>query len=218
MAGRTTVVVPDLGDFSDVEVIEVLVKAGDTVAVEAPLITLETDKATMDVPSTVAGRVTEVAVKKGDRISKGSPIVVVESAAEAPKAPAAKAAAAMTAAPARPPATPAAAQAATLEVRVPELGDFKDVEVIEVLVKEGETVALETPLVTLETEKARWTCRPPPPAASRSCMSARAHASTPGTWSRRWKARRARQRPTVLRSRLRPPHQRRRRTRKRRSA
>ena len=154
MAGKTTVVVPDLGDFSDVEVIEVLVKPGDTVAVEAPLITLETDKATMDVPSTVAGRVTEVAVKKGDRVSKGSPIIVVQSAAEAPKAPAAKAAAAMTAAPARPPATPAAVQAETLEVRVPELGDFKDVEVIEVLVKEGETVALDTPLVTLETEKA----------------------------------------------------------------
>ncbi len=77
MASRTTVVVPDLGDFADVEVIEVLVKAGDTVAVEAPLITLETDKATMDVPSTAAGRVAEVAVKKGDRVSKGSAIAVV---------------------------------------------------------------------------------------------------------------------------------------------
>ena len=151
MPGRTTVIVPDLGDFSDVEVIEVLVKAGDTVAVDTPLITLETDKATMDVPSTAAGRIAEVAVKKGDRVSKGSSVIVVESAAEAPKAPAAKAA---SATPAKPPAIPAAAHPATLEVRVPDLGDFKDVEVIELLVKEGETVALETPLLTLETEKA----------------------------------------------------------------
>ena len=80
MAARTTVVVPDLGDFHDVEVIDVLVKAGDTVALEAPLITLETDKATMDVPSTAAGRVAEVPVKKGDRVSKGSPVIVVETA------------------------------------------------------------------------------------------------------------------------------------------
>jgi pyruvate dehydrogenase E2 component (dihydrolipoamide acetyltransferase) len=90
VASRTTVVVPDLGDFADVEVIEVLVKAGDTVAVDAPLITLETDKATMDVPSTAAGRVAEVAVKKGDRVSKGSAVLVVEAqavaaAASAPK-------------------------------------------------------------------------------------------------------------------------------------
>jgi len=71
MAERFTVSVPDLGDFHDVEVIEVLVQAGATVAVDSPLITLETDKATMDVPSTAAGRVIAVSVKKGDRVSKG---------------------------------------------------------------------------------------------------------------------------------------------------
>ena len=86
MAERITVSVPDLGDFHDVEVIEVLVKAGDTIAVETPLITLETDKATMDVPSTAAGRVMAILVKKGDRVSMGSAVVEVESAA----APAAK--------------------------------------------------------------------------------------------------------------------------------
>jgi pyruvate dehydrogenase E2 component (dihydrolipoamide acetyltransferase) len=89
MAERITVSVPDLGDFHDVEVIEVLVKAGDTIAVDTPLITLETDKATMDVPSAAAGRVMAVLVKKGDRVSKGSAVVEVESAA----APAAKQAA-----------------------------------------------------------------------------------------------------------------------------
>jgi pyruvate dehydrogenase E2 component (dihydrolipoamide acetyltransferase) len=89
MAERITVSVPDLGDFHDVEVIEVLVKAGDTIAVDTPLITLETDKATMDVPSAAAGRVMAVLVKKGDRVSKDSAVVEVESAA----APAAKQAA-----------------------------------------------------------------------------------------------------------------------------
>jgi pyruvate dehydrogenase E2 component (dihydrolipoyllysine-residue acetyltransferase) len=156
VAARTIVVVPDLGDFHDVEVIDVLVKPGDTVAVDAPLITLETDKATMDVPSTAAGRVAEVQVRKGDRVSKGSPVIVVEGAGGAarPADPAA------TSKPA-PAASPAPASAATpsnatalVEVRVPDLGDFKDVEVIEILTKEGDEVALEAPLVTLETEKA----------------------------------------------------------------
>ena len=88
----TRVVVPDLGDFKDVEVIDVLVKPGDTVQLETPLITLETEKATMDVPSSAAGVVKSVVVKKGDRVSKGSAIIEVEgqqsAAAEQPKQPA----------------------------------------------------------------------------------------------------------------------------------
>jgi pyruvate dehydrogenase E2 component (dihydrolipoamide acetyltransferase) len=154
VADKTTVRVPDLGEFHDVEVIEVLVKAGDTVGVDTPLITLETDKATMDVPSTAAGRVAEVSVRKGDRVSKGSAVIVVERAgAEAPS-PAAKVPG--PAAPVAPPAPAASARAAaaSLEVRVPDLGDFRDVEVIDVLAKEGDTIALETPLITLETDKA----------------------------------------------------------------
>ncbi len=153
MAEKTTVVVPDLGDFSDVEVIEVLVKAGDAVAVDAPLITLETDKATMDVPSTVAGRIAEVSVKKGDRVSKGSPVAIVEAAQAAAKA-AAQRPQAPAPAPRRREARHPQPGPATLEVRVPDLGDFKDVEVIEVLVKEGDTVVLDAPLITLETDKA----------------------------------------------------------------
>ncbi|MGH8238509.1 MAG: dihydrolipoyl dehydrogenase [Steroidobacteraceae bacterium] len=98
----TRVDVPDLGDFKDVEVIDVLVKPGDTVQLETPLITLETEKATMDVPSSAAGVVKSVAVKKGDRVSKGSAIVEVEgqqsAAAEQPK---------QAAAPAAPAAAPA---------------------------------------------------------------------------------------------------------------
>ncbi len=154
MAERITVSVPDLGDFHDVEVIEVLVKAGDTVAVDTPLVTLETDKATMDVPSTAAGRVAGLAVKKGDRVSKGSAILELEAASPAAAAktpPAPKSASAAKAPPAPDVVAPKTAE---LEVRVPDLGDFKNVEVIEVLVKAGDAVALETPLLTLETEKA----------------------------------------------------------------
>ncbi|HJY37734.1 MAG TPA: dihydrolipoyl dehydrogenase [Steroidobacteraceae bacterium] len=77
----SSVVVPDLGDFKDVEVIDVLVKPGDAIQLESPLITLETEKATMDVPSSAAGVVKSVAVKKGDRVSKGSVIVEVEGEA-----------------------------------------------------------------------------------------------------------------------------------------
>ena len=84
------ITIPDLGDFKDVEVIDVLVKAGDKIEVDTPLITLETEKATMDVPSTAAGVVKSVAMKKGDRVSKGSVIVQVEGG-EAQKAPAASA-------------------------------------------------------------------------------------------------------------------------------
>ena len=109
MAKRITVSVPDLGDFKDVEVIEVLVAAGAEIAVDSPLITLETDKAAMDVPSTASGRVTELLVKKGDRVSRGDPILVLESAGTAPAA---------------------SAASAVVEVRVPDLGDFHDVEVI----------------------------------------------------------------------------------------
>jgi len=80
------ITIPDLGDFKDVEVIDVLVKAGDKIDVDTPLITLETEKATMDVPSTAAGVVKSVAIKKGDRVSKGSVIVQVEGGGEAPAA------------------------------------------------------------------------------------------------------------------------------------
>ena len=86
------VVVPDLGDFTDVEVIEVLVKPGDSVQAEQGLITLETDKATMDIPSPAAGKVTALKVKVGDRVSTGSVIATIETAAPVAGIAAAKAA------------------------------------------------------------------------------------------------------------------------------
>ncbi len=110
MAQREEVRVPDIGDFKDVEIVEVQVKTGDTVGVEAPLITLETDKASMDVPSPVAGRIAELKVGKGDRVSKGSliAIVEVEEGARADTAPAKQEPGAETAAAASTPTGPPA--------------------------------------------------------------------------------------------------------------
>ena len=118
MAERITVLVPDLGDFKSVDVIEVLVKAGDIIEIDTPLATLETEKATMDVPSTAAGRVTGVLLKKGDKVASGSAVVEIEpapasaavAASPAPSAPVAPCAPAATIAPAAaapPPAAPA---------------------------------------------------------------------------------------------------------------
>lgn len=154
--------VPDIGDFDEVGVIELLVKPGDTVKAEQSLITVESDKASMEIPSSHAGVVKEVKVAIGDKIKQGSVVLTLEVAGEAAAAPAAAApapAAASTApapaaaAPAPVAAAPAAASG-PLEVRVPDIGDFKDVAVIEMLVKVGDTIKLEQSLFTVESDKA----------------------------------------------------------------
>jgi pyruvate dehydrogenase E2 component (dihydrolipoamide acetyltransferase) len=228
--------VPSIGDFKDVPIIDVLVQPGETVKADQSLVTLESEKATMDVPSPVSGTVRELKVKVGDKVSEGSVVVTLEPAdgasesreatatdptpmareissatasapspgpvpsippAAPPRAPpraatapspqaapppraapppkavssprAAPVRAATPATPASPaspapatlatptpaaPATPAAPKGEPVEVKVPAIGDFTDVPVIEVLVKVGDTVSPETPLVTLESEKA----------------------------------------------------------------
>ncbi|MFG6440454.1 dihydrolipoyllysine-residue acetyltransferase [Roseateles sp. LKC17W] len=152
--------VPDIGDFDEVGVIEVLVKVGDTVKVEQSLITVESDKASMEIPSSQAGVVKEIKVAVGDKVKQGSVVVVVEAegAAAAAPAPAAAAPAPVAAAPAPAPvAAPAAAQAAaggSVTVVVPDIGDFDEVAVIEVLVKVGDTVKVEQSLITVESDKA----------------------------------------------------------------
>jgi pyruvate dehydrogenase E2 component (dihydrolipoamide acetyltransferase) len=164
--------VPDIGDFKDVPVIEVFVKPGDAVKAEDSLVTLESDKATMDVPSPSAGVVKELKVKLGDKVSEGSVILTLEAAgagagaakpaaAAAPpldKPSAANLAQAERGASSAPPGAPA-----TMEVKVPDIGDFKDVPIIEVFVKPGDAVKAEDPLVTLESDKA--TMDVPSPAA-----------------------------------------------------
>jgi pyruvate dehydrogenase E2 component (dihydrolipoamide acetyltransferase) len=150
MGTVTEVKVPDIGDFTDVPVIEVMVKPGDHVAVEDPLITLESDKATMEVPSPTAGTVREVRIKTGDRVSEGSLILLLDSGASELAATPAEAPKERVS----PPPSPTSAPGGIAEVRVPDIGDFKDVPVIEILVKPGETVKAEDALVTLESDKA----------------------------------------------------------------
>ncbi|MEO6747055.1 MAG: dihydrolipoyllysine-residue acetyltransferase [Caldimonas sp.] len=152
MSNAMDIKVPDIGDFTDVPVIEIFVKPGDTVKAEDPLVSLESDKATMDVPAPRGGKVKSIAVKVGDKVSEGSVILVFEAdgATAAPSAAPAE--------PAKPsvsaPPSPVSAPAGVAEVRVPDIGDFKDVPVIEVFVKVGDTVKAEDPLVSLESDKA----------------------------------------------------------------
>ena len=155
--------VPDIGDFDEVGVIELLVKVGDTVKAEQSLITVESDKASMEIPSSHAGVVKELKIALGDKVKQGSVIAVVESsdagAAAAPAsapAPAAAAPAPVVAPAPAPAAAVPAASAATgpVEVRVPDIGDFKDVAVIEMLVKVGDTIKVEQSLFTVESDKA----------------------------------------------------------------
>ncbi|MEB2231570.1 dihydrolipoyllysine-residue acetyltransferase [Xanthomonas campestris pv. campestris] len=165
MAEIKEALVPDIGDYSDVPVIEVLVSVGDTVSKDQSLVTLESDKATMEVPSSVAGVVKEIKVKVGDSLSQGALVALIEVAdagAETAAAPAPAAAPAKAASPAAPapaakaePAAPAAAsEGGQVEARVPDIGDYSGVPVIEVLVAVGDTVAKDQSLVTLESDKA----------------------------------------------------------------
>jgi pyruvate dehydrogenase E2 component (dihydrolipoamide acetyltransferase) len=149
MAAITEVKVPDIGDFKDIPVIEVMVKPGDRVKAEDPLITLESDKATMEVPSPAAGVVKELKVKIGDKVSEGSLVLMLEAEGAAPAA----GAHAPTPIVSAPPA-PVSARGGIAEVRVPDIGDFKDIPIIEILVKPGDTVKAEDALVTLESDKA----------------------------------------------------------------
>ena len=161
--------VPDIGDFKEVEIIEVLVKPGDTIKIEQSLVTVESDKASMEIPSTAAGVIKEMKVGVGDKVSEGSVLLMIEAAATvssaAPTAaptptptPAAVPAAAAAPAPEATIATPvraaASAAAGRIEVVVPDIGDFDEVAVIEVLVKPGDTIAAEQSLVTVESDKA----------------------------------------------------------------
>lgn len=171
MSNTVQITVPDIGDFSEVEVIEVLVSEGDAVAAEQSLITVESDKASMEIPSSRAGVVKSLKVKVGDKIKQGSVILDLESA-QADSAssgqqtlPAAKAADASPAkvsgvgavAGAEPAAIPQPVSGATgsaITVTVPDIGDSTDVEVIEIMVAVGDTISVDQSLITVESDKA----------------------------------------------------------------
>jgi pyruvate dehydrogenase E2 component (dihydrolipoamide acetyltransferase) len=155
VANSIDIVVPDLGDFSDVEIIEVLVSAGDRVAREDGLITLETDKASMDVPAPDDGVIESLSVAVGDRVNSGDVIgsMIVESEDAGPEE--------REAPPAEAGEAPRAGESATAAeaggeqtLVVPDIGDFEDVDVIEVHVSEGQEISAEDALITLETDKA----------------------------------------------------------------
>ena len=152
--------VPDIGDFKEVEIIEVMIKVGDTIKVDQSLITVESDKASMEIPSSAAGVVKEMKVKVGDKVAMGSLVLLLEgdAAGAAAPAPAPAAAPVPAAAPAPAPAAAAApapaAAVGPVEVKVPDIGDFKEVEVIEVMVKVGDTIKVDQSLLTVESDKA----------------------------------------------------------------
>lgn len=142
---------PDIGDFANVSVIEILVAPGDRVAKDASMITLESDKATMEIPAPFAGRVQELKIKLGDKLSKGDLILLMQP----------EAAPVQTTAPESPPQTsptpppsPRIASPAEVELLLPDIGDFHDVGIVEVLIKPGDRVEIDSSLLTLETDKA----------------------------------------------------------------
>jgi len=166
------VLLPDIGDFSDVEIIEVLVSVGDRIEPEQSLLTLESDKASIEIPSPVSGTVKALKVGVGDRVSEGAPLMTVETngvgaggpeptsepetaepAAE-PEIEAPMPAAAAVEPAAVPPDAPAGAEQQEIEVRLPDIGDFSDVPVIEVLVGPGDSVTVDQSILTLESDKA----------------------------------------------------------------
>ena len=156
--------VPDIGDFDEVSVIELLVAVGDTVTKDQSIITVESDKASMEIPSSDAGVVKALHVKLGDKVKQGVMVLELEGAAPAaaavpaPAAPAATPVAPAASAPAPAASASAGAGAGTpggdVQLVIPDIGDFKDVTVIEVLVSPGDAIALEQSLITIESDKA----------------------------------------------------------------
>jgi pyruvate dehydrogenase E2 component (dihydrolipoamide acetyltransferase) len=162
MADETKVKVPDIGGVTGVDVIEVLVKEGDTITKDTSLVTLESDKASMEIPSPIAGVVRSLQIKKGDKVSEGDVILtlVADDAAPALVTPPVvesegdkKSKSKSAAAPAEK-AKKSEIKKVSASINVPDIGGAAGVDVIEILVKEGDVIAKDTPLITLESDKA----------------------------------------------------------------
>jgi pyruvate dehydrogenase E2 component (dihydrolipoamide acetyltransferase) len=152
MPTKKNVELPDIGDFDSVDVIEVLVKVGDVVNENDSLITLETDKATMEIPAPFSGKVASLAVKIGDKIATGELILTLESDSDQ-----AEDASNEAASPSNSETIESSnnkSSTAQKNVELPDIGDFDSVDVIEVLVKVGDVVNENDSLITLETDKA----------------------------------------------------------------
>jgi len=140
--------VPDIGDYKDIPVIEVLVKPGDQVEKEQSIVVLESDKATMDVPSSHSGVVKEVKVKIGDNLSQGSVVITLEEGVASVATPVQASSSAPI------PVSAPVSGTTPIEIKVPDIGDYKGVPVIEVLVKAGDKIDKEQSIVVLESDKA----------------------------------------------------------------
>ena len=162
MSNLIEVKVPDIGDFDEVDVIEVLISEGDRIEEDQSLITVESDKASMEIPSSAAGIVKSLKVQVGDKVTEGTVLLELEAAdgAAASEPPAAtEEAPTPTAAPVaaeeqKPAPAPATAGGGVVQVVVPDIGDFDEVDVIEVMVSVGDTIEEEQSLITVESDKA----------------------------------------------------------------
>ena len=148
--------VPDIGDFKNIPIIELHVKAGDKISAEDALLTLESDKATMDVPSPQTGTITELRVTVGDTVSEGSIILLLEpeGAAGTPGKETVRQDAAPAAGAGQPNYGTPSGVYDVIQVKIPNIGDFKDVPIVEVHVQPGSEIKAEDPLITLESDKA----------------------------------------------------------------
>lgn len=148
---KETIKVPDIGGAENVDVIEVSVAVGDTVKAEDTLIVLESDKASMDIPSPLAGKVVKLLIKEGDKVSAGAAILELETETATASAPSQPVSAP---APASSAAAPASAGGGERTISVPDIGGSENVDVIEVCVKPGQVVKEGESLIVLESDKA----------------------------------------------------------------
>ncbi|HAQ68494.1 MAG TPA: branched-chain alpha-keto acid dehydrogenase subunit E2, partial [Gammaproteobacteria bacterium] len=145
MSSIKNIELPDIGDFDEVEVIEILVSVGDTIAADDSIITLESDKASMEIPSPSAGTVTQININIGDKIKQGDSLISLESTQESEE----------STTEAEESSEPAAETSTKIvPVVVPDIGDFDEVEVIEILVSVGDELNEEDSIITLESAKA----------------------------------------------------------------
>lgn len=158
MANEIEVKIPDIGGSAQVDVIEILVQVGEQIAVDTPLITLESDKASMEIPSPIAGTITKISVKVGDKVAEGSVILsvaadnAIESTKEEDKAADQEEQTHIEALAVK--KTGAPGPVSEQEIKVPDIGGSAQVDVIEILVQVGDHISVDTPLITLESDKA----------------------------------------------------------------
>ena len=153
MSKARTVLLPDIGDFTDVEIIELHVAVGDRISLDDPVLTLESDKATMDIPSTVSGVVKNIAVKIGDKVSEGDLLVAVEETKEEALETSENADSTETVVDEIPETAGKPSVGNLVEVQLPNIGDFSDVEIIDLHVHVDDVIAVDDPIITLESEK-----------------------------------------------------------------